>query len=57
MVKSTKGFSQFLLNETLFADSFLSEVKTAEEANIEVVYYCRPAKTSHKVAYYIFWKN
>ena len=44
----TKGWGQLISNETYFADSWFSSVKTDEEEIIEGVDYCGPAKTSHK---------
>ena len=49
ITKDSKGFVQLSSNDTLFTDILFREVKTAEEANAEVVYYYRLVKTNHKV--------
>ena len=45
---SAKGRGQLTSNNTYFADSWFSSVKTAEEMAAEGVNYCGPVKTSHK---------
>ena len=45
---ATKGCGQLTSNDTCFADSWISSVKTAEEAMAAGVNYFRPVKTSHK---------
>ena len=46
---ATEGCGQLTLNETYFADSWSSSVKTTEESMAAGVNYCRQVKTSHKV--------
>ena len=46
---ATKGCGQLTSNNTYFADSFFSSVKTAEDMAAAGVNYCGPVKTSHKV--------
>ena len=48
-MKDTKVCGQMSSNETLFDDSWFNGVKTEEQANSEILHYCEPAKTSHKV--------
>ena len=43
----TKGCGQLKSNDTYFADSWFSSVKTAEEIAAAGVDYCGPVKTSH----------
>ena len=45
---AAKGCVQLTSNDTYFADSWFSSVKTAEEMAAAGVNYCSPAKTSHK---------
>ena len=45
---SIKGCGQLTSNDTYFADSWFSSVKTADEAMAAGVNYCGPVKTSHK---------
>ena len=45
---ATKGCGQLTSNNTYFADSWFSSVKTAEEMAAAGVNYCGPVKTSHK---------
>ena len=45
---ATKGCGQLTSNDTYFADSWFSSVKTTDEMAAEGVDYCRPVKTSHK---------
>ena len=45
---ATKGCGQLTLNDTYFAYSWFSSVKTAEEMAAAGVDYCGPVKTSHK---------
>ena len=45
---ATKGCGQPTSNNTYFADSWFSSVKTAEEMAAAGVNYCKPVKTSHK---------
>ena len=45
---STKGCGQLTSNDTYFADSWFSSVKTSENMAATGVDYCRPVKTSHK---------
>ena len=45
---ATKGCGQLTSNDTYFADSWFSSVKTAEEMAAAGVNYCGPVKTSHK---------
>ena len=45
---STKGCGQLTSNDTYFADSWFSSVKTTDEMAAAGVNYCGPAKTSHK---------
>ena len=45
---STKGCGQLASNDTYFADSWFSSVKTAEEMATAGVDYCVPVKTIHK---------
>ena len=47
LVMATKGCDQLTSNDIYFADSWLSSVKTAEEAMAAGVDYCGPVKTSH----------
>ena len=47
----TKGCGQLTSNETYFADSWFSSVKTSEEMAATGVNYCGLAKTSHKGFY------
>ena len=44
---ATKGCGQLTSNNTYFADSWFSSVKTAEEMAASGVNYCGPVKTSH----------
>ena len=44
----TKGCVQLTPNDTYFADSCFSSVKTAEEAMAAGVNYCGPVKMIHK---------
>ena len=48
MLNATKGCGQLTSNDTYFADSWFSSIKTAVEAMAAGVDYCGPAKTSHK---------
>ena len=48
LTMSTKGCGQLTSNDTYFADSWFSGVKTSEEVMAAVVDYCGPAKTIHK---------
>ena len=45
---ATKGCGQLTSNDTYFANSWFSSVKTAEEMAAAGVYYCGPVKTCHK---------
>ena len=45
---ATRGCVQLTPNDTYFADSWFSSVKTAEDAMAAGVDYCGTAKTSHK---------
>ena len=45
---STKGCGQLTSNNTYFADSWFSSVKTAEEMAAAGANYCGTVKTSHK---------
>ena len=45
---ANKGCGQLISNDTYFADSWFSSVKTDEEMAAAGVDYCRPVKTSHK---------
>ena len=49
IMKDNKGFCKLSLNDTLFADTWFSRVKTAEEEMAEGVDYCGPVKTIHKL--------
>ena len=46
---ATKGCGQLISNDTYFAYSWFSSVKTAEEMAAAGVDYCGPVKTIHKV--------
>ena len=46
---AAKGCGQLTSNDTYFADSWFSSVKTAEEAMAAKVNYCGPVKIIHKV--------
>ena len=46
---TSKGCGQLTSNNTYFANSWFSSVKTAEEAMAVVVNYCGLSKTTHKV--------
>ena len=48
IMKANKECGKFSSNGNLFDDGWLSRVKTAEESDEEVLYYCGPVKTSHK---------
>ena len=48
ITKAAKGCGHMSSNDTLFADSWVSGMKIAEEAMAEGVYYCGPVKTIHK---------
>ena len=48
-MKYNKGRGRLSSNDTLFDDRWLNGLKTEEEANSEVIDYCGPAKTSHKL--------
>ena len=48
-----KGCGQLTSNDTYFADSWFSSVKTAEEMAAAGVDYCGPVKTSHKGFVYL----
>ena len=48
-MKNIKGCGQLSSNDNLFDDIWLNRVKIAEEENAQVVDYCGPLKTSHKV--------
>ena len=48
-MKYNKGRGRLSSNDTLFDDRWLNGVKTEEEANSEVIDYCGPSKTSHKL--------
>ena len=45
---ATKGCVQLTSNDTYFAYSWFSSVKTAEDMVAAGVNYCGPVKTSHK---------
>ena len=47
--KAEKGCDQLSSKNTLFGNILFSEVKTAEDKNAEVIYYCGPVKIGHKV--------
>ena len=47
---ATKGCGQLTSNDTYFADSWFSSVKTSEEMAAAGFNYCGPVKTSHKSA-------
>ena len=49
IMNTTKGWVKMSSNEIFFYDRWFVRVKTAAEANIQVVDYCGPLKTSHKV--------
>ena len=49
ITKDTVGWGKMSSNDTLFYDRWFSRVKTVEEENAQVVDYCGPLKTSHKV--------
>ena len=44
----TKGCGQLTSNDTYFADSWFSSVKTAEEVMASGIDYCGPVKMIHK---------
>ena len=48
---TTKGCGQQTSNDTYFADSWFSGVKTDEEVMAEGVYYYGAEKTSRKVSF------
>ena len=48
LAMATKGYVQLTLNDTQFADSWFSSVKTVEEMADVGVNCCGPVKTSHK---------
>ena len=48
LMVDTKGCGQLTLNGIYFYDSWLSGVKTADEAMAEGVYYYEPEKTNCK---------
>ena len=48
-MKDTKGCGKMSSNGTLFYDSWFNELRTSDEAKSEVVDYCGPAETGHKV--------
>ena len=48
LAMTNKGCGQLTSNATYFADSYFSNVKTAEEAMVAVINYFWPVKTSHK---------
>ena len=45
---ANKGCGQLTSNDTYFADSWFSSVKTDEEMAATGVNYCGPVKTNHK---------
>ena len=45
---ATKGCGQLISNDTYFADSWFSSVKTDEEMTATGVNYCGPVRISHK---------
>ena len=49
VTKDTKGCVQLSSNDTFSDNIWFKGEKTAEEENTEVVDYCGPVKTSHKV--------
>ena len=48
---TNKGCVQLTSNDTYFADSWFSSVKTSEEMASAGVDYCEPVKTSHNGFY------
>ena len=49
IMNTTKQLGKLSSNDAIFYDIWFIRVKTAGEANPQVVYYCGPLKTSHKV--------
>ena len=49
IMNTTKGWGKLSSNDTFFYDRWFIRVKTAGEENAQVVDYCGPLKTSHKV--------
>ena len=49
LIISTKGCNQLTSNDTYFADSWFSGLKTVDEVMAEGVYYCGPVKTIHNI--------